>query len=48
MIFQNNYNSKEIDSRREALCVWLSDNRVPYTVTSDHKIEVMFCFSYII
>ncbi|KAK7077979.1 hypothetical protein SK128_006095 [Halocaridina rubra] len=35
------YSSKEITERRESLSVWLSDNRVPYSIKEDMSIEVL-------
>ncbi|XP_045585518.1 gem-associated protein 6 [Procambarus clarkii] len=38
---QVQYSSQELKARRESLCVWLSDNRVPYTVKEDMSIQVL-------
>ncbi|KAK3870246.1 hypothetical protein Pcinc_024510 [Petrolisthes cinctipes] len=38
---QVKYSNKELTAKREALCVWLSENRVPYTVKDDLSIEVL-------
>ncbi|KAG0724018.1 Gem-associated protein 6 [Chionoecetes opilio] len=35
------YSSQEITARRESLCVWLAENRVPYTVNEDMSIQVL-------
>ncbi|MPC10563.1 Gem-associated protein 6 [Portunus trituberculatus] len=36
---QVHYSSQEVTARREAMCVWLADNRVPYTVNEDMVIQ---------
>ncbi|KAK8745180.1 hypothetical protein OTU49_000499 [Cherax quadricarinatus] len=38
---QVHYSSQQLTARREALCVWLAENRVPYTVTDDMSIQVL-------
>ncbi|KAK8374585.1 hypothetical protein O3P69_012361 [Scylla paramamosain] len=38
---QVHYSSQEVTARREAMCVWLADNRVPYTVNEDMVIQVL-------
>ncbi|KAL7638703.1 UNVERIFIED_CONTAM: hypothetical protein RMT77_010236 [Armadillidium vulgare] len=35
------FSKEEIEKRREDLCVWLSGNRVPYTVSNNLCIEVL-------
>nr|XP_027226393.1 gem-associated protein 6-like [Penaeus vannamei] len=35
------YSSQELTARRESLCVWLAENRVPYTVRDDMSVEVL-------
>lgn len=38
---QIHYSSQELTARRESLCVWLAENRVPYTVRDDMSVEVL-------
>lgn len=38
---QVHYSSQEITARRESMCVWLAENRVPYTVNEDMSIQVL-------
>ncbi|CAL4078291.1 unnamed protein product [Meganyctiphanes norvegica] len=38
---QVDYSEAELSTRREALSVWLSGNRVPFTVRPDMSIEVL-------
>ncbi|XP_071521541.1 gem-associated protein 6-like [Panulirus ornatus] len=38
---QVRYSNKELTARRESLCVWLAENRVPYTVREDMSIQVL-------
>jgi len=38
---QINYSEAELSTRREALSVWLSGNRVPFSVRPDMSIEVL-------
>ncbi|XP_050710333.1 gem-associated protein 6-like [Eriocheir sinensis] len=38
---QVHYSNQELTARRESLCVWLAENRVPYTVKDDMSIQVL-------
>ncbi|KAG7175817.1 gem-associated protein 6-like [Homarus americanus] len=38
---QVHYSNQELTARRESLCVWLAENRVPYTVREDMGIQVL-------
>lgn len=40
MYLQVKYSKKELTVKRDALCVWLAENRVPYTIKDDLSIEV--------
>lgn len=43
---QIHYSSQELTARRESLCVWLAENRVPYTVRDDMSVEVIIIYTF--